>query len=339
MAFSVWKWKLQGEMDFKILEKLEARGLKVSKQFLSAMWRKPFYCGINTHKFLKGNPIKGNWEAMVSVKDFKKINQMLNEKTNHGYKQTKYHEGRPLQFHLRCGNCGEKLTGYKAKKQYDYYKCLNKDCNAKDMNAFTSTKSIGVNELFEEYLSQFNLDESLTEAFKAQMKLTINQLEYDSLDNRLLVEKKIKDVKMKMEQLERNNAFNGMEQEYYLKFKAELTQQISSLNDEKAKMGQSISNLDSKIESCTNIIKDISKTWSSGSLNVQNKIQKLVFPEGLVIDPKNREYRTTKVNSVFLKSAAMKGDVAGENEKRHLISQLPSSLVAGARLERTTFGL
>ena len=130
-----------------------------------------------------------------------------------------------------------------------------------------------------------------------------------------------------------------MEQEYYLKFKAELTEQLSSLNDEKEKLGESISNLDSKIEYSSNIGKNISKTWSSGDLSVQDKIQKLVFPEGLVIDPKNREYRTTKVNSIFLKSAAMKGDVDDTNEKRQLNYQLPSSLVAGARLERTTFGL
>ena len=56
-----WKWKLEGDFDCVIIKKLKSLGLAVSKQWLSQMWKKPFYCGISTHKFLDGNPIKGNW--------------------------------------------------------------------------------------------------------------------------------------------------------------------------------------------------------------------------------------------------------------------------------------
>ena len=60
-----WKWKLEGEFDYVIRQKLKLLGLVVSKQWLSQMWRKPFYCGISTHKFLDGKPIKGNWPPIV----------------------------------------------------------------------------------------------------------------------------------------------------------------------------------------------------------------------------------------------------------------------------------
>ncbi len=55
-----WKWKLQGKPDFRIIEELNGSGLTVSRQKLSAMWRKPFYCGRSVHSFLKGDDTKGN---------------------------------------------------------------------------------------------------------------------------------------------------------------------------------------------------------------------------------------------------------------------------------------
>ena len=63
-----WKWKLAGTSDSEIRRRLTSKGLSISKQFLSAMWRKPFYCGINTNALLKGDVVRGNWPRMVSEK-------------------------------------------------------------------------------------------------------------------------------------------------------------------------------------------------------------------------------------------------------------------------------
>ena len=49
-----WDWKLQNIPDFQIRKKLSIRGLKITKQTISAMWRNPFYCGIQKNKFLEG---------------------------------------------------------------------------------------------------------------------------------------------------------------------------------------------------------------------------------------------------------------------------------------------
>ncbi len=108
-------------------------------------------------------------------------------------------------------------------------------------------------------------------------------------------------------------------------------------------MGNSLSNLNKKIESCVDVTKNISKYWVNGSYETKSKIQNLLFPDGVVIYPKNREYRTENVNSVFQISSAFSKGSDGVNNKRQPISKLPlsvpSGFVAGARLERTTFGL
>ena len=54
-----WEWKATGLFsDSQISEKLEARGLKLSKQAISKIWKTPFYCGTGTNRLIE-EPING----------------------------------------------------------------------------------------------------------------------------------------------------------------------------------------------------------------------------------------------------------------------------------------
>ena len=55
----------------------------------------------------------------------------------------------------------------------------------------------------------------------------------------------------------------------------------------------------------------------------------MVFPEGIVIDTKNREYLTSKVNSLFLAKSQFKRTSEGTNKKLPIKSDEESHLVAG----------
>jgi len=65
-----WEWILQGLDDVEIIKKLDVLGVKISKQNISSMWRRAFYCGILTNAFLDGNPIKGKWKPLISEEEF-----------------------------------------------------------------------------------------------------------------------------------------------------------------------------------------------------------------------------------------------------------------------------
>ena len=58
----------------------------------------------------------------------------------------------------------------------------------------------------------------------------------------------------------------------------------------------------------------------------------MVFPEGIVIDTKNREYLTSKVNSLFLAKSRYMVSSEGINKKLPIKSDEGSSLVAGVVL-------
>lgn len=129
------------------------------------------------------------------------------------------------------------------------------------------------------------------------------------------------------------------DKEIYKSIKGELEHKISNLRTEISKLESNLSNPENYFQISADVAKNLSKYWCSDSLETKRRIQELVFKGSLSLDVKNRTYLTKEINCVFGLSAELTRDTEGVNEKRQPISQLPSSLVAGARLERTTFGL
>ena len=79
--------------------------------------------------------------------------------------------------------------------------------------------------------------------------------------------------------------------------------------------------------------------WELGSYEVKQRVQKLVFPEGIYYNRENDHYRTERVNWIFKLSRSV-SMVCKENKKgiKDLVVILSPS-VAGAGLEPATFGL
>lgn len=64
-----------------------------------------------------------------------------------------------------------------------------------------------------------------------------------------------------------------------------------------------------------------------------------MFPEGLLIDVKNRVHLTRKVNIVFGLTHKLSNSCEDKTEKPLISQGLFTDLVAGAGFEPTTFGL
>ena len=336
-----WQWKLQGERDFTILAKLKDLGLKnVSKQFLSLMWRNPFFCGISVHKMLDGKVIRGKWEKMVSEDDFLMVQQIL-EGNNFGYKQDRSNPDRPLNAFIRCAECGEKLCGYEVKtKKVHYYKCQS--CEGVSINANTTKRARGegAHDLFRTLLGEYTLQEPLKELFKAQLKLTYDTLNQEKGNEAGLLKKELEKLVIKLDTLNQRYLFDAeVDTTLYKKAKLEIESQITSLNDQIHKLEPKLSNLDKYIAVSTDVASNLSKYWVSGDLDTKKRVQELVFSSGLSLDVKKRAYLTSSVNSVFAITADLARVPEDENKKRQLSNQLPSLNVAGVRLELTTFGL
>ena len=336
-----WDWKLQNIQDFQIRQKLSIRGLRINKQTLSAMWRNPFYCGINKNTFLEGEVVEGNWKGLVSKDSFKIINDRFDAKPKKEYKPYTAQMDRPLQNQLYCGCCGSKMTGYKAKGKYDYYKCLNTICKTKDLSANSSKKSIkeGIHNLFQNLLTNFKLKEVLEDVFKEQMKLTINGQSSKVYNDQTILKKRLKDLKSKKETLDSRFAFGEIDNELYNRFIGAVTSELIEIEEKLEDSQIKISNLDKKVSELIEFSKNLSNIWVSGEYETKLSVQKLLFPNGIVINPEDRTYRTSNLNPIFGLIHSFTGGNDDANKKRTSSNTDPSCVVAGTGLEPVTFGL
>ena len=104
----------------------------------------------------------------------------------------------------------------------------------------------------------------------------------------------------------------------------------------------SISELRKKLSNSEMLIdkaRNIKYYWDSSDLETKLKLKKTVFPKGLWINPLHRGYLTRYVNYFFLRIPLFSRSLERRKIKKVTISDDFSSLVAGAGLEPTTFGL
>jgi hypothetical protein len=319
---------------------MQMKMLVISKQRMSEMWRNPFYCGISTHRMLDGKVVKGKWEKLISEKDFLKVQEIL-EGNNFGYKQDKSNSNRPLSGFIFCSQCGKKMTGYEVKsKHVHYYKC--QFCKGISINANKTVKSIneGANDLFFDFLSGFSLNSSLKGNFKEILSETFKNMQQELFSDVPFYKKELQKCENELKLIIKNKILGLVDdEEIYNELKSDLETKIYEIKDNLAKSKNKISNLDVFINKSFEIAENLHKYWGKADVGLKKKIQELVFPEGVLIDTKKRQYLTKKVNSVFVVNSLLSSNCNHKKENDSSGKLESSYLVARTGLEPVTFGL
>ena len=344
---NAWKWKDQGFPDHEIVRKLAEIGITVRKQYLSAMWRNPFYCGVLTNRLLEGEVVKGNWERMVSVEVFMRIQERID--LNGGWQVKKENYRFPFSGMVSCGKCHEKMVGYSVRKTrkkdgqnytIDYYKCNY--CRGMNINVNTTKKAKqkGAHDMFLEYLSNFRLDPKYTNLFLKQLNVTFSVLNKDSKEERVLLQKELNSLKEDNKALKRRYALGRFDdEELYDEIRNELSEKILHIENKLGKSEIQLSNQIVFTKKSLKFLQNLPEIWSKGQFYIRQQIQNLVFPEGFILNDKKDGYLTKRVNEVFVLILSISGNY------NHKKSGLPTSFfgksaqVAGVGLEPTTFGL
>jgi site-specific DNA recombinase len=309
-------WKANENIGLtEIAERLRALKLNTNVKQLHKIFINPFYCGLLVHRALEGEMINGIHEALISKEVFLKVNdykpRLYGKIKNDNYEKT------PLRGLLKCDNCGEVLRGYIAKaKGIFYYKCnSNKKCGCnKSANSLHNT--------FLETLGALSLNEDYKDLFVEQLKLIYHNLneEKDKVNDTLQAQ--LKEIDDKIERLEERYINEELKSDLYEKFVAKFKEEKEQIIEKVKGASISGSNLDFYIKRSVELSTELPTVWISSDYAQKQKLQNLIFPEGIYYNKKNDESRTTKINSVFLEIAQLQG-VLGENEKG---LQLPISL-------------
>ncbi len=296
-----WDWKLQGVSCVLIRRKMEDLGVKMSRQQVSKMWRNPFYAGVNANKLLGQDICEGNWPKMVNQEEFMKVQQILRG-NKFGYKNELSNVHRPLSGFACCSKCGRKMSGYEViAKGLHYYKC--QVCKEATISASGGqgkrSKGKSAHQLFIEELDKYTQHPSNKKFFEMQLELTYASLERQQKKDLPLLKNRLDKLQGEMKNLQRKFAVEGLDKELYMEFKGELDIKINNVMQELEKSQNSVSNLNKFISIACMMAQNLSDHWASGGLEMRKRIQQMVFPEGIVIDAKNRVLLTKKVNAVF----------------------------------------
>lgn len=328
-----WKWKASGlYSDTQILAKLAVYGLKIRPQALSKMWRNPFYCAIIVNKMLD-EPAKGNWEPIVSERDFIKVQDIL-EGNISGYQHNNDHDQRPLSHLIKCSQCHTYMVGYVVrKKNLHYYKC--RKCLGVSVNAITTllAKRRGANDLFADFLSLHTPHEGIFSLVKKQLVKIYNHIN-DSLSGRYEALKTQSDnLEQELKNLKIRQARGIANQEGYELALELLTKEIEAVNKELITCKPKKSNLENLLTRSLERLRKLSAEWTSSGLERKRTIQKVLFPEGLLYDAKNHQYLTSKTN-LFVGLTRSISEYYSVNKKGNFQFCLENSLsVAGSGVE------
>ncbi len=291
LAFS---WKADEKMTTaEISERLSTMGVMLTEKHLSKIFRNPYYCGLIANTLLDGELVEGKHEAMISRELFLRTNDVLAGNT-HAYTHKKKNDDLPLKRFLVCDRCQRPWVGYIVKKKrLFYYKCNQKGCkcnkSAKEMHKD-----------FLSILEQLSFKSDDEQLIRERVLETYSDLLQKNNNENRSIQLNITALRKKILDLKQRHAEGKVEldvyQEYKLKFEEELNEILKNFTEE----GIEKSNLENFIKHATKLSQNLHQMWLSGDYDVKQKLQSLVFPEGIRYNKENGHYRTENMNLTFL---------------------------------------
>jgi site-specific DNA recombinase len=333
-----FEWKAQEHLtDEAIRVRLAQNGIALCHQRVADILRNPFYCGLIAHNMLDGAVVPGNHEGIVSKELFLRVNGILAE-TTHGYTIKEENDHVPLKRFLRCEKCGQLLRGYMVKKKnIHYYKCSTIGCG-------TNRNANVLHQRFAEILEWFALDfqTDVLHLFKQQAIATFNQYSRWYMDQWIVLQQKNAEFQKKITRLEERLIEEDIPSELYYKYMAKYTEEKNVIEDELSKGTLEKSNLDECVDVAIDFAINLPKKWLSADYNIKQRLQHLLFPEGISYNRDSDKCRTTRINFVFLQLAYLKQVMLKMQRGIPALELNYASfacLVAGSRIELPTLGL
>ena len=309
-----------GKCQFKeVVEFLSRRGVRITKTSFRHVFSNPFYAGYVTGKLVGGKLMKGQHPALVDVKTFMKVQDILNDNPIAGVPKVSRHDEVPLKTFARDEVSKMPFTGYKTKGNW-YYKIKEGpspvNVNAKQLNS-----------LFVNLLTNYQYNPAVRKQLQSTLTQKLKErLALNEKENTLL-KKKLAEKKSLLEKLELKFIADQITEELYQKHATPLRQEIDQLGKEIESTSFSGSNLENVVNKCLTIAQNLSQSWVSADYETKQQLQKLVFPEGILYNKQKGAVRTPRVNSLFEAIPLLAGVSTGNKKADSVKNRLQSNKV------------
>ena len=276
-----------GKVNLKFVDRILSRHLR-------------FYAGILDNPFYPNNGeewYEGRHEAMISREELFAIIEIKNGKNKKVPKYGSHNALFPLKGTLYCTECGYKLTASCTHGNggiYPYYHCYITGCSLKGKTFSKKT----IEDDFIEYLQSITPKQKTLELFKRMVidHWTTKGKAFDLKHQQY--KKELAELKAKQKRVYEMREDGEYDKVQFTDRLAEVENKIMattiSLNETKIEQFD----IEATVTYATKFISNLSRIWFDLSPELKPRFQKLVFPQGVLYDAKNK-FRTTKLGYIY----------------------------------------
>ncbi len=287
-----------GMSQAEIRSYLKKEGFKIPRQTLSNVLRNPMYKGKVIVPAEGDEPemiIQGVHKGIVPEGLFNKVLEILNVKNairprkNTNRKRPEL----PLRGMLGCNGCGKNLTGSasrsKTGERYYYYHC--------NVCAHTRLRAELVNSTFEAILSILKFNAKATKLYEAITRDKISERKEKKRFNIPLIEKRIGELRSRMQHVQDEYSLGKIPSEDYLDMKNRFESERKQLEESISSHQSEDKEAKAKLLKCLNAISNLAKLYLVADLDKKQRIAGSIFPEKLFFD--GNKCRTQRINEVI----------------------------------------
>ena len=293
MAFELFSTGLYSQIE--VMEKLRQAGMKnLNKNKVGRILRNKVYIGMLTYNWLD-EPVRGIFEPLIDEETFYKVQSILDGKKPliTGYKRNR--EEFPLRQYIRCPYCNKPLTASYSKgrnNKYAYYHCHNKDCMLK----FRIRKT-RLEEEFIKHLEVIKPKKELLTLFRTILQDTYQEEIKAQINLKKQLENELAELKESKIRLTKKYVDDKLSESDYKLYNEELEHSILDKKTSLAGLEIPEDSINKFLDSCCFALNNIKTLWENGGLEFRQRLQKLIYPEGVQYNLS--EFRTHKKSVIF----------------------------------------
>ena len=289
-----FKWKASGKYNNQeIVDLLKAKGFKISLRYLAWVFANIFYCGYIVSSLLPDELIKGKHPALIDEDTFIKANNISKQNPRSGVPKIYKNDQLPLKVFVKDDNTLSPFTGYLNKKKNLYY------YKARGKGVGVNISAQKLNKKFLDELQKYEYDKKYKLKLGKAIQKSLEEKLKDNLINLELNKKRISELQFKIDNLEERFVLNEITKDQFEKYSEKYNSEKSILERENKESALTSSNIEKAVNKGLEIAENISKIWYSANYAMKQKIQYLLFPEGVMYNKEKDTVRTEKTNALF----------------------------------------
>ena len=242
-----------------------------------------------------GEPKLGSFEPLISEEIFNAVQSVLSGKRQHLVPHVRNHPDFPLRRSVRCEICNTPLTGSWSKgrsKNYPYYCCPSRHCRG------VKVRKEHLEKLFVEFLERLNPRPEYLHLFGA---IVLDVWKEKQADNALQIASLKEDLnKLEWQKQQLIDAFlykkdidKSIFDSQMSKLKEEIT--LTEMNLHQLRLEEL--DVEAVLSYSKYVLLNAARLWVEASLDQKQKLQKVLFPEGLTFC--GGTFGTTQTSMIF----------------------------------------